>query len=67
MGFTISTKRLNSLPPGNYLCCLLLQEQIDPTVWTDGITIGQAKMSFPFQIKLKNPSVSTPKTISSQV
>jgi hypothetical protein len=24
-------------------------------------------MSFPFQIKLKNPSVSTPKTISSQV
>jgi hypothetical protein len=23
------------LPPGSYLCCPLLQEQIDPTVWND--------------------------------
>jgi hypothetical protein len=29
------------LPPtGNHLCCPLLQEQIDPTVWTDGMTVG---------------------------
>jgi hypothetical protein len=31
------------LPPGDYLCCPLLQEQVDPTVWIDGMTIGQAK------------------------
>jgi hypothetical protein len=28
------------LPPGSYLYCPLLQEQIDPTVWTDGMTVG---------------------------
>jgi hypothetical protein len=28
------------LPIGSYLCCSLLQEQIDPTVWTDGMTVG---------------------------
>jgi hypothetical protein len=29
------------LPPGSYLCCPLLQEQIDPTVWTDGMSVGE--------------------------
>jgi hypothetical protein len=28
------------LPPGDYFCCPLLREQIDPTVWTDGMTVG---------------------------
>jgi hypothetical protein len=23
------------LPPGDYLCCPLLQEQVDPTMWSD--------------------------------
>jgi hypothetical protein len=44
------------LPPGDYLCCLLLQEQLDPTVWTDGMTVGRAKMALPIQIKLNDPS-----------
>jgi hypothetical protein len=44
------------LPPGDYLCCSLLQEQVDPTVWTDGMTVGQAKTALPIQIKLKKPS-----------
>jgi hypothetical protein len=28
------------LPPGNYLCCPLLEEQVDPPVWTDEMTVG---------------------------
>jgi hypothetical protein len=44
------------LPPGDYLCCPLLQEQVDTTVWTDGMTVGQTKMALPIQIKLKDPS-----------
>jgi hypothetical protein len=32
MGFIISTKSSNSPPPGSYLCCPLLQKQIDLTV-----------------------------------
>jgi hypothetical protein len=28
------------LPPGSYLCCPLLQEQIDSTVWTDEMSVG---------------------------
>jgi hypothetical protein len=39
------------LPPGYYLCCPLLQEQVDPTVWTDGMT-----MALLIQIRLKDPS-----------
>jgi hypothetical protein len=55
------------LLPGDYLRCPLLQEQIDPTVWTDGMTVGQARMAFPIQIKLKDPSpFPHPKTISPQ-
>jgi hypothetical protein len=56
MGFTIATKNSNSPPPGSYFCCPLLHEQIDPTVWTDGMTVGQAWMALPIQIKLKDPS-----------
>jgi hypothetical protein len=44
------------LPPGDYLCCPLLQEQVDPTDSIDGMTVGQTKMALPIQIKLKNPS-----------
>jgi hypothetical protein len=44
------------LPPGSYFCCPLLQEQIDSTVWTDEMSVGQARMALPIQIKLKNPS-----------
>jgi hypothetical protein len=56
MGFTISTKSSNAPSPSSYLCCPLLQEQIDSTVWTDEMSIGWAWMALPVQIKLKNPS-----------
>jgi hypothetical protein len=39
-----------------YLCCPFLQEQIDPTVWIDEMTVGQARTALPIQIKFKNPS-----------
>jgi hypothetical protein len=54
------------LPPGSYFCCPLLQKQIDSTMWTDEMSVGRAWTALPIQIKLKNPSVSTPKTISPQ-
>jgi hypothetical protein len=44
------------LPPGSYLCCPLLKEQIDSTVWTDEISVGQSRLALHIQIKLKNPS-----------
>jgi hypothetical protein len=44
------------LPPGSYFCCLLLQKQIDSTMWTDDMSEGQSWMALPIQIKLKNPS-----------
>jgi hypothetical protein len=44
------------LSPCSYLCCPLLQEQIDSTVWTDEMSVGCARTALPFQIKLKNPS-----------
>jgi hypothetical protein len=56
MGFTISIKSSVLLPPGSYLCCPLLQEQIDSTVWTDEMSVGWARMALPIQIKIKNPS-----------
>jgi hypothetical protein len=56
MGFTISIKSSNSPPPGSYLCCRLLQEQRDSTVWTDEMSVGRALTALPIQIKLKNPS-----------
>jgi hypothetical protein len=42
-------------PPGSYFCCPLLQEQIDSTGWTDEMSVGQARVALPIQIKLKNP------------
>jgi hypothetical protein len=33
----------------DYLCCPLLQEQIDLTLWTDVMTVGQAKMALPIK------------------
>jgi hypothetical protein len=44
------------LPPGSYLCCPLLQEKIYSTVWTDEMSVGQARLALPIQIKLKDPS-----------
>jgi hypothetical protein len=44
------------LPPGNFFCCPLLQEEIDSTMWTDGMTVGRTWTALPIQIKLKNPS-----------
>jgi hypothetical protein len=32
---------------GSYLCCLLLQEQIDSTVWTDEMSVGRARLALP--------------------
>jgi hypothetical protein len=43
-------------PPGNYLCCPLLHEEIDSTVWIDGMTAGQTKTALLIKIKLKDPS-----------
>jgi hypothetical protein len=54
------------LPPGSYLCCSLLQEQIDSTVCTDEMSVGWARIALPIQIKLKSLTVSTPKAISPQ-
>jgi hypothetical protein len=56
MGFTISTKTQILLPPGIYFCCPLFQEQIDSTVCTDEMSVGQARLALPIQIKLKDPS-----------
>jgi hypothetical protein len=47
---------LPSPHPSDNLCCPLLQEQVDPTVWTEGMTVGQAKMALPIQTKLRDPS-----------
>jgi hypothetical protein len=44
------------LPTCSYLCCPLLQKQIDSTMWTDEMSVGWAWMAYPIQIKLKNPS-----------
>jgi hypothetical protein len=46
-GFSISIKVQILLPPGSYLCCPLLQEQIDPTVWTDEMSVGWARTALP--------------------
>jgi hypothetical protein len=54
-GFTISMNAQIHLPPGSYLCCPLLQEQRDSTVWTDEMSVGWARTALPVQIKLKNP------------
>jgi hypothetical protein len=56
MGFTSQLKAQILLPSSSYLCCPLLQEQIDSTVWTDEMSVGQARTALPIQIKLKNPS-----------
>jgi hypothetical protein len=42
-------------PPGNTSVFSLIEEQVDPTVWTDGTTVVQAKTALPVQIKLKDP------------
>jgi hypothetical protein len=40
LGWDLLSKLKILLPTGNYLCCPLLQEQIDPTVWTDEMSVG---------------------------
>jgi hypothetical protein len=35
------------LPPGEYFCFSSIEEQVDPTVWTDSTTVGQAKTALP--------------------
>jgi hypothetical protein len=42
------------LSPGEYFCFPLVEEQVDPTVWTDGTTVSRAKTVLPVQIKLKD-------------
>jgi hypothetical protein len=34
----------------------LIEEQVDPTVWTDGHTMEQARTAVPVLIHLKDPS-----------
>jgi hypothetical protein len=43
------------LQPGEYFCFPLIEEQVDPTIWTDGTTVCQAKAALSVQIKLKDP------------
>jgi hypothetical protein len=43
------------LPPGEYFCLLLIEEQVDPTVWTDGHTLEWAQTAVPVLIHLKDP------------
>jgi hypothetical protein len=52
----LSQLKAQILSPPSYLCCPLLQEQINPTVWTDGMTVRRAGTVLPIQIKLKDPS-----------
>jgi hypothetical protein len=51
------------LPRGSYFCCPLLQEQIDPTVWTDECRARQDGPPYSNKAQ-KSLTVSTPKTIS---
>jgi hypothetical protein len=44
------------LPPGEHFCLPLIEEQVDPTVWTSGHTVGQARTAAPVLIHLKDPS-----------
>jgi hypothetical protein len=44
------------LPPGEYFCLPLIEEQVDSTVWVDGHTMGGAQISVPVLIHLKDPS-----------
>jgi hypothetical protein len=34
----------------------LIEEQVDPTLWTDGHTVGRARTAVPVLIHLKDPS-----------
>jgi hypothetical protein len=44
------------LPPGEYFCLLLIEEQVEPTMWIDGHTMGQAQTVIPTLTHLKVPS-----------
>jgi hypothetical protein len=44
------------LPPGEYFYLLLIKEQVDPTVWMDGHTMGQAQTTVSVLIHLRDPS-----------
>jgi hypothetical protein len=53
------------LPPGEYFCLPLVEEQVDPTVWMDGHIVGWAQTAVPVLIHLKDPLLASPsKTIS---
>jgi hypothetical protein len=44
------------LSPREYFCFPLIEEQVGPTVWTDGHTLGWARAAAPVLIHLKDPS-----------
>jgi hypothetical protein len=44
------------LPPGEYFRLPLIEEQVDPTVWMDGHTVGWAPTAVPVLIHLKDLS-----------
>jgi hypothetical protein len=44
------------LPPGEYFCLPLIKEQVDPTVWMDGHTVGWAQTAVRVLIHLKDSS-----------
>jgi hypothetical protein len=44
------------LPPGEYFCLPLIEEQVDSTVWTEGHTVGWAQTAAPVLIHLKDTS-----------
>jgi hypothetical protein len=43
------------LLPGKYFCLPLIEEQVDPTVWTNGDTMGQAQTAVPVIIHFMDP------------
>jgi hypothetical protein len=44
------------LHPGEYFCLSLTEEQVDPTVWTNGHTVRWAWTAVPVLVHLKHPS-----------
>jgi hypothetical protein len=42
-------------PLGSTSVSPLIEEHVDPIVWTDDTTVGQTKTVLPVQIKLKDP------------
>jgi hypothetical protein len=54
------------LPLAEYFCPPLIKSQVDPVVWMDGYSVWRAKTIMLSLIHLKDPSVSSPKPITTE-